>query len=437
MEHLHEEKRDPDRSPQAVPGRRTDVGLGGTTGWIEHLRPAGNRAITSLLHARVQRQDEEGAPAEEPAEAIPLLDEGQIADARRYYTSQPWLYTPAIIAQLRTELGLDAAGGVDDALVLAVAEWQSTEGTGSPALLIDGKAGPRTLPRIFRSGLNVAGEGEAFGGEVQTDVIDEWATLATPEARRDRLVELVNQRLASAGVPPVTPVFDPNANNAGSFSIATWVMRIGRARLAGDSISEEDARAIASTVYHEARHTEQWFRMAQLRAAQGLGAAAIARELGIEARIALLARAEPLVRGSMEAVIAQGWWDSVYGAGSAHREAVLGRVDRAATERRAARAAFAANATAANQARLDRANERFAVAFAAYQNLPEENDAWATEPAAAAGITSGSPEPEPEAVPEGEGIEGEGGEPAGSPPPGDGPAHGTLPEAGLPVGVAP
>ena len=344
---------------------------------------------------------------------------------------------PAIITQLRTALNLDPDGGVDDALVLAVAEWQSTEGAGSPALLIDGKAGPRTLPRIFRGGLNVVGEGEAFGGEVQTDVIDEWATLATAEARRDKLVELVNQRLDTAGVPPVTPVFDTNPNNAGSFGFAKWVMRIGRARLEGDSISAADAREIADTVYHEARHTEQWFRMAQLRAAQGLGVAALVTELGIEARIARLARAVPLVRGSMEAVIAQGWWDSVYGAGSVHREAVLSRVNRAATERTAARAAFNANGNAANQARLDRANEQFGVAFAAYQNLPEENDAWATGPAAAAGITSGSPEPEPAVEPEAEGIEGEGGEPAGSPPPADGPAHGTLPEASLPVGSAP
>lgn len=434
MEHLYREKQEPDRSLQGTRAPRAEVALGGSTGWIEHLRPAGNRAITSLLRAAVQRQDEE-APAEAPAEAIPLLDEVQIADARRYYTSQPWLYTPAIITQLRTALGLDPDGGVDDVLVVAVAEWQSTEGTGSPALLIDGKAGPRTLPRIFRAGLNVVGEGEAFGGDVQTEVIDEWATLATAEARRDRLVELVNQRLASAGVPPVTPAFDANANNAGSFSFATWVMRIGRARLEGDSISEEDARNIAATVYHEARHTEQWFRMAQLRASQGLGVAALATELGIEARIARLARAEPLVRGSMDAVIAQGWWDSVYGSGSAHREAVLTEVDRASTERRAAQTAFDTNGTAANQTRLDRANERFATAFAAYQNLPEENDAWATEPAAAAGITGGSPEPEPEPV--GEGVEGEGGDPAGTPPPAEGPAHGTLPEAALPVGSAP
>jgi hypothetical protein len=401
----------------------------------------GNAGVARLLSGRsgrtlttVLRQD---AAVEDAPGAVdaPLLEPAQIADARRYYTAQPWLYTPAIISQLRGALGLDADGGVDDALVLAVAQFQATDGSGDPALAIDGKAGPRTLPRIFRSGLNVEATGQAFGEEVQTEVIDEWSSLATAQARRDKLVELVNQRLADAGVPAVTPAFDANVNNAGSFSFSTWTMRIGQGPLGTDSISEEDAREVADTVYHEARHTEQWFRMAQLRAGQGLSAAAVTTELGIPARIATAAAALPLARGSMEAVIAQGWWDSVYGAGSDHREAVLTELDASATALTAAQAAHAANPTAATQAALDEANERSDLAFAAYQNLPEENDAWATGPLAAAGISSGSPEPEP-AEPA-EGLPGDAGEPAGSPPPDEGPSHGTLPEENLPAGGPP
>ena len=448
MERVDRRPRDLEPARGAIPTRAADPIPSGAAGpvWLHALRPAGNRALTGVIERVAQRQVAPAEPAEgevAPAEAAPLLDETQVADARRYYTAQPWLYTPAIIAQLRGALGLGEEGGVDDALVHAVAVWQSTHGAGDPALAIDGKAGPRTLPRIFRGGLNVEGEGEAFGGEVQAEVIDQWATLATAEARRNRLVELVNERLVAAGVPATTPAFDTNANNAGSFDFPTWRMMIGQTRLGGDSISEEDAREVADTVYHEARHTEQWFRMAQLRAAQGLSAAAITTELGIPARIAREARANPLVRGSMEAVIAQGWWDSVYGSGSAHREAVLTEIDRAATARTRAQARFDGDPTAANQAALDRANERFDRAFAAYQNLPEENDAWATGPAAAEGITGGSPEPEPEPgaeiepelEPAAEGapaLGGEAGEPAGSPPAAGRPSHEILPEEGLP-----
>jgi hypothetical protein len=444
----------------------TQRGTDASPPWLRPFRAAGNRALTGIL-APVQRQgggtavdDATAAPAPDadagaaPAagDAAPLLDDAQVADARRYYASQPWRYTPAIVNQIRAALNLPE-GGVDDALVLAVARWQSSEGAGDPALVVDGKAGPRTLPRIFRSGLNAPGQGQVFGEQVQSQVVDEWARLATAEQRRDRLVALVNERLAAAGVPAVTPAFDANPNNDGSFDFPTWRMLIGRGPLGGDTISLDDAKEIADTVYHEARHTEQWYRMAQLRAAQGLSAAAVATELGIPARIATQAKADPLVRGSMLAVIAQGWWDSVYGTGSQHREAVLTEVDRADTALKQARQRAQAHPTPANQAALDRAQARFDRAFAAYRNLPEENDAWATGPAAAAGVTSGSaPAPAPAggagagaggsgaagAAPagEGEGLPGAAGEPAGAPPQANGPAHGVLPEDNLPGGGA-
>lgn len=407
--------------------------------WLSELQPAGNQALSMLMGTQLQRQDtataEPGAeaPVEQEEEEGPLLDPAQIVKAKRFYTAQPWLYTKDIMIQLRTALGLPAEGGADEALVLAVARWQATEGSGDPALKVDGMAGPRTLPRIFRGGLNVVGEGKAFGEQVQTGVIDEWARLATPEARLTKLVELINATLATHGVPAVTQGFDSNQNNAGSFDFGPWTMLIGRNKLGGESISEEDARDVSQTVYHEARHTEQWFRMAQLRAGQGLSAAGIARELGIPADIATAARARPLVRGSMEAVIAQGWWESVYGSGAANREAVLKELDAASDALRAARNAHNANPTDGTQAALDAAVARRRRAFDAYRNLPEENDAWATEPEAGQGITSGSPEPDeagpaPAPGPTGEGLE----EPAGSPPPRGQPSHEVLPEANLP-----
>lgn len=386
----------------ARPGASRRALSSGPDALLERLRPAGNAALSALL--TVQRQDDEPAP---------LLTPAQIAIARRFYTGQPGLYTPAIVAQLRTALGLDGAGGVDDALVLAVATWQSTDGAGDPSLTVDGMAGPRTLPRIFRHGLNEAGEGERFGREVQKGVVDEWATLATAEARRDTLVGLVGDRLAAASVPAVTPAFDPDPTNAGSFNFPTWAMRVGREELEKPSLTQEEAAELADTVYHEARHTEQWFRMAQLRALHGLSARGIAAELGIPANIAQLAKDAPLAKGSMQAVIAQGWWDSVYGAGSAGRDAVLTELDRAGTALTKARERFDKDPTPANQKALDAATARNARAFARYRNLPEENDAWATGPAAAAGVTTGSPEP-------------------ATPPPAGGPAHDVAPDDDLP-----
>ncbi len=346
----------------------------------------------------MQRQDAEAATAlatAPPALASGPLDADQVADAMRFYTAQPRRYTPAIVQELRTSLGLDAGGGVDPALVQAVATWQQTEGGNDPALVVDGKAGPRTLPRIFRHGLNEPGEGQAFGEAMQAGAIAEWATLATPEARLHRLVELVNEPLAAHGVPAVSEAFDPDPVNSGSFDFPTWRMLIGRTPLAAAQLDTAAAKDLADTLYHEARHAEQWYRMAQLRAGQGLSAAGIAAELGIPARIARQARTEPLDPRSMQGLIAQGWWDSVYGAGAEQRNLTLTEVEQAALALRRARGRFAANPTTANQASLDRAQARFDRAHDAYRNLPEENDAWATGPEAAAGVTAGTPAPPP------------------------------------------
>jgi hypothetical protein len=409
------------RRPAAASRARVETSSG-VPPWLEPLRPAGNKAITGLL-ASVQRDDKEAPSAD-------LLTAKQIADAKLFYKLQPQLYPPDIVVQLRTALGLLPVGGVDDELVISVAKFQLAEAGGSLALKIDGKAGPRTLPRIFRSGLNVASEGEAFGKDVQTGVVDQWATFADAAARRDALVVLVNKKLVAAGVPPVTAAFDENPSNAGSFDFSTWQMKIGRKRLDGKTISVEDAKDTADTVWHEARHTEQWFRMAQLRAGQGLKAPALVKELGIPAAEAAKARAAPITGKSPLAVIAQGWWDSVYGAGGAHRGAVLDEIDAASKALDKARAKFGANKTAQNKAALVKAKARFDKAFAAYQNLPEENDAWATGPAAAVGVTSGSPEPEPEPEPAPAPAVIE--EPAGAPPtPGES-AHKTMPEKDLP-----
>ena len=419
----------------------------------------GNRGMADLFGG-VQRQpvDEPGAGAVDTAEPaidtagqgpVDLLDAAQVVEARRYYAAQPWRYTPSIIEQMRTALDLPSAGGLDDALIQAAGRFQSA--SSSPELTVDGKIGPRTLPRLFRHGLDEAGEGEAFGEQVQTGVIDEWATLATPEARRDALVGLVNQPLVAHGSIAVSPGWDPDTNNSGSFHFSTWEMRIGRNALTPPTLSEDEAKEIADTLYHEARHSEQWYRMAQLRAGQHLSARAITAELGIPSTVAAAAFADPLDPASVQGLIAQGWWDSVYGAGSAHRDAVLTEVSSSDTAMNAAQKRNEEHPSPANQAAFDAARARFLRAHHIYTELPEENDAWTTGPAAAEGISSGTPAPAPApgaapapaAAPEPDDVAPvraatpEGGdelidEPAGAPPAAGASSHEILPDENLP-----
>jgi hypothetical protein len=204
-------------------------------------------------------------------------------------------------------------------------------------------AGPRTLPALFPSGLAEQAEIEAYT-EAAREVIEgvDWAAL-TVEERADAILEKVNERLTAAGVPVVGKVVQAlGANEYGRFAFSLWSIRVNQALLAQDALTSAQAADLADTMYHEARHAEQWYRMAQLMAGQGKTAAEIASTMGIQPRIALLAFADPLAEGSMEALIADGWFQSVYGTGSAHRAHALG-----------------ASGT-----------------YEEYRNLPEESDAW-------------------------------------------------------------
>jgi hypothetical protein len=371
------------RTAARTPAERGALGL---------QQVAGNRAMGRLLARQVTEEETEDVSIGDIE--LLLLDDAQVTKAIRFYTSQPARYTPDIVREIQAAVGVEQTGTADEDTVQAVARWQSEQGSSDPALKVDGMAGPRTLPRMFARGLNAAGEGQAFGEEAQAGVIDRWNDL-TPRERADELVRLVNTHLEAAGVPAVT--IDPRdtGNDSGSFHFARWQMRISLPAVSSAQLTLRDARELVDTIYHEARHAEQWFRIAQVRAGQGRAAGAIATELGIQRRIADRAKADPLDPQSMQGVIALGWYDSVYGSGSAHREATLSTVEAAATARNRARDRNKAHPSAANQAALDAAEARFQPAHDAYRDLPEENDAWATGPMARAGVTSGSPPPPP------------------------------------------
>jgi hypothetical protein len=174
-------------------------------------------------------------------------------------------------------------------------------------------------------------------------------------------------------------------------------MQLNRSDFAKGSLTFREAGDVVDTVYHEARHCEQWFRMAQMRAGQGLSAKAIADEMSIPLAIALRAVAHPIARGTVAAAIAEGWFDSFYGSGKAHNSEVIARASAAADAVHKAQAAFDKNPTPANLAALDRANARLDKDYADYKELPTENDAIITGRRASPGISRGTEEPDPDA----------------------------------------
>jgi hypothetical protein len=286
------------------------------------------------------------------------LTRAQVNTAISFYQNRSTQYTEAIIRQLQGEVGAPVTGVPDAELAQGVARYQQVASPGS----VDGMAGPRTLPALFPSGLAEQAEVETYTGEART-VIEgvDWPML-TVEERADAILAKVNDRLTAAGVPVVGKVVQAlGANEYGRFAFSLWSIRVNQDLLANATLTTAQAADLADTMYHEARHAEQWYRMAQLLSGQGKTSAEIASTMGIPARIATIAFGDPIDEDSMEALIADGWFQSVYGTGSARRARALGPRG----------------------------------TYQEYRNLPEETDAWRVGSSVTAEYTAAAAAPAP------------------------------------------
>lgn len=319
------------------------------------LLAAGNRAVAALL----QRQVVEAPPK--------LLGGGQAAMAVSFYKGKPDLYPEDVVTKIQHAVKSPETGVPDEDMVEGVAKFQSEN-----FLKVDGMAGPRTLPRLFNSGLATETDRKEFVA-VGKDVEQNWATLGTAEERAKALFAGVKIQLDKEKVPTPKMEVGDTGIAAGVFDGKDWKITFGRAPLSAATISDDDARDLSGTVYHEARHAEQQHKMARMLAAKGNTSAQIQAKMGIPDFVADDAVGNKLTDG-IEIATASQQFDSEFGAGRAHfikseKEAP------SAAELRAAQQAVQDNPTAENTAKL----ARLTAAFKAYHDLPTENDAFATE----------------------------------------------------------
>ena len=203
-----------------------------------------------------------------------------------------------------------------------------------------------------------------------------WVDLAGPDERGRALGQLIADELRIAGVPaPVVEVADTGAL-LGQFDARGWLLQLSRAALTdlASRTSAELAR-LTGAARHEARHAEQWFRMAQLRAAQGRSADEIATEMSLPAAVAAAAASSPLAAGRLAAQSAT-WWDSVYGGGNEHRNRVLAEVAAAKSGYDQAARAYRERPSEAAAAAMAEAARVLEPVYASYRALPEEADAF-------------------------------------------------------------
>lgn len=328
--------------------------------YLQHVM--GNRTVQGLLVARQQ------STAEGP------LSPPQVRDAIAFYRAQPARYTRDIIKEIQQAVGTDPTGSISAVDVQAVAKRQQALNVDAePKLKIDGMAGPRTLPSIFKFGLSEDASVSDFAKKAK-ETFEAKDGKSEEEKAKSLVSDLINKRLAALNIPPVAVEVANDLGTRGAFSSGDWKLKLDRLQFQPGKF--HDLRDTTATIYHEARHAEQDFRVGQLLARQGKNAEQITAITGLNADVAKKAVDAKGDITAMQALIAQGWFDSLHGAaGLARRRRNSEELRAAFTAREAACDAFKADPTPQNKAKLDLAKARFDRAVAEHDDLPHEFDA--------------------------------------------------------------
>lgn len=266
-----------------------------------------------------------------------------------------------------------------------------------------GKGGKRHSPATHQSEATGIGQSLSVGEFVTAakDVEAHWDKLK-PKERADKMAAAANAELTKAGVPKTTAVLAKlPGNEAGELNFSAWELKLGSPAFSTATTDSAKMADAASTIYHESRHAEQWFRMARLQAGKGKKASEIKSEMGIPARIAAEAAKNPLTGTGTEEKEAEAWYDSVYGTHAKARNEVLKQL--APLDKKVKDAAIKSNmlgnayALIEKDPKADEKRKKSALDlwlhayqawqaaakeqqanYQAYRNLPEEADAWKT-----------------------------------------------------------
>lgn len=125
----------------------------------------------------------------------------------------------------------------------------------------------------------------------------------------------------------------------GKFDLENWTILINNELISEPTIDSKKMAFILEVIYHEARHAEQWYRMARMLAGRGKTAEQIFMEMGVPMFAAQGAVENPLKplkeedkktlsipeikQKEKEVEEAQDWYNSIYGYNKPHRDKVL------------------------------------------------------------------------------------------------------------------
>jgi len=197
----------------------------------------------------------------------------------------------------------------------------------------------------------------------------------------DKIENAINTQLSAAQVLECNVVRSPLARGVGGqFNHQEWLIDLNERTLCSPLINSAEASALAETVFHEAKHGEQFFKIARLLAGQGESAEAINARTGINLRAATEAMASPITSGTPEAERPQAFFDSIFDAHRDKRDAIYMRLDYWESRITQVNELWHIAASPEEKAQLlldlqEAKNER-RLAETDYKSLPEEVEAW-------------------------------------------------------------
>lgn len=234
--------------------------------------------------------------APRPVQQSPTTQPPSPAQAARNAAHQP---SPAEILQLQRSVGNQAARRL----------------VGQTAVPVE-PAAEGVVQRKASSGLASKKSTNAFAQKA----FDFWTTKANQakplKDLSDHLLTEVNAMLGHAANTAY------NASGAsGTFGRTTWTITVntaGFSKRAGvttvGDLNKDEVANIVDTIYHEARHAEQYFRIARIKAGEGMNAAAIKTYMSIPATVAAAAVADPLKgtsRANKKLIAEAAGWEQI------------------------------------------------------------------------------------------------------------------------------
>jgi len=266
------------------------------------------------------------------------------------------------------------------------AQPDSAPGAVAHCPLKDKGPAPPPKPKNPCSGLGMSDDKKekAFAADAKK-LQKDWKKLSVDE-RQARIKTLANSALPP-GFPEVGVFPLKDSTNAGSLDFKNWRLELGDKELAKNTMSDAEANEFADTVYHETRHAEQWYLMAQKLAAEGKTADEIQNKLKIPKTTAEAAKKDPLKKDDPRQACADALYDSVYGTKRDYRNKVLTDLETKSAAVDKAQKAYEdlKKDKTASKKKIEDANKAWVDAYNDYQktkkdymNLPEEADAWET-----------------------------------------------------------